>query len=104
MEGLIPYIVNALKKQKSQNKYRCSSEISSSRSYYQPLNSKGSSEGSSHRRTRSDFQLPVAADLLGQRSSGVQLQFLPSRSLKMESSTFSPSASTETAFNSHLRR
>ncbi|KAJ4966509.1 hypothetical protein NE237_018358 [Protea cynaroides] len=112
MEGLIPCIVKALKRQKSQRSSLSPSE-SWSRSYYRPLNSKGSSDGSSHRRTRSDFQPPVA-ELLENRSSDVQ--FLHSGSLKtdsflipsnlkaprkMDSDTYQ--ASKEIAF-SHLRR
>ncbi|KAJ4716149.1 Beta-1,4-xylosidase [Melia azedarach] len=65
MEGLIPYLIHAMKKQRPQQSYR-SFSVGSSRSY-QLLNGGESFEGSSHRRTRSDFQ-PSIMDLVEQRS------------------------------------
>lgn len=65
MEGLIPYLVHAIKKQKPQHSYR-SFSVGSSRSYHLLIGG-DSFEGSSHRRARSDFQQP-AVDFLGQRS------------------------------------
>lgn len=65
MEGLIPFLLHSLKKQRPRNSYRSLSETSN-RSYH-PLMGPDSLEGSSHRRTRSEFQ-PPAADFLDQRS------------------------------------
>ncbi|KAL1557891.1 hypothetical protein AAHA92_08425 [Salvia divinorum] len=60
MEGLIPFLIHAMKKQKPQDAYRCLSDNSTTaRSYHLLL---GGSEGSSHRRTRSDYQPPSAVD------------------------------------------
>lgn len=57
MEGLIPFLIHAMKKQRPQNSYRCLSENSTTtRSYHLLLGGSDSVEGSSHRRTRSDFQ------------------------------------------------
>ncbi|KAK1385720.1 Beta-D-xylosidase [Heracleum sosnowskyi] len=52
MEGLIPFLIHTIKKQKSHNKYRSLSD-NSNRSYH-ILMGANSVEGSSHRRTRSD--------------------------------------------------
>ncbi|EYU37569.1 hypothetical protein ABFS82_02G044400 [Erythranthe guttata] len=57
MEGLIPFLLRAVKKQKPQNVYRSLSENSIGRSYHLLL-AGDSVDGSSHRRTRSDFQPP----------------------------------------------
>lgn len=65
MEGLIPYLIHAMKKQKPdvKRRYRSFSHSeSSNRSYHLLL----ASDGSSHRRTRSDFQ-PPTTDFLEQR-------------------------------------
>lgn len=63
MEGLIPFLIHAMKKQKPQNVYRCLSDNSTtSRSYHRLLGG-DSVEGSTHRRTRSDFQPPSTVDL-----------------------------------------
>ncbi|KAL0454312.1 UNVERIFIED_CONTAM: hypothetical protein Slati_0770400 [Sesamum latifolium] len=56
MEGLIPFLVHAMKKQRPQNAYRCLSENSTTGRSYHLLLAGDSVEGSSHRRTRSDFQ------------------------------------------------
>lgn len=52
MEGLIPLLIRAVKKQRPQHAYRCLSvsENSTGRSYHLLL-----ADGSSHRRTRSEF-------------------------------------------------
>ncbi|KAH6767054.1 hypothetical protein C2S52_018037 [Perilla frutescens var. hirtella] len=63
MEGLIPFLIHAIKKQTPPNSYRCLSENSTtSRSYHLLLADGGGGGGSSHRRTRSDFQLPSTVD------------------------------------------
>lgn len=67
MEGLIPYLIHAIKKHhKSQHmRYRSMSEGSSHS--YRPLmmGQEGSSsyQGSSHRRTRSEYAAPVIMDM-----------------------------------------
>ncbi|KAH6833192.1 beta-1 [Perilla frutescens var. hirtella] len=53
MEGLIPILIRAMKKQRPQHAYRCLSENSTGRSYHLLL-AGDSAGGSSHRRTRSD--------------------------------------------------
>ncbi|KAK5774485.1 hypothetical protein PVK06_042340 [Gossypium arboreum] len=60
MEGLIPYLIHAMKKQKPGHNYR-STSVGSSRSYHLL-------EGSSHRRTRSEFQPPATVEVVEQRS------------------------------------
>ncbi|CAI9765615.1 unnamed protein product [Fraxinus pennsylvanica] len=61
MEGLIPYLLHAIKKQRPQHTYRCLSD-SSTRSYHLLHGGDKSIEGgSSHHRTRSEFQEPAAA-------------------------------------------
>ncbi|WCJ17949.1 hypothetical protein M5689_000333 [Euphorbia peplus] len=67
MEGLIPFLLHAMKKQKPKNSFR-SFSVDSSRSYHLLMAAGDSFSGSSHRRTRSDFQPPVAAEFLDQRS------------------------------------
>ncbi|KAK4378504.1 hypothetical protein RND71_000366 [Anisodus tanguticus] len=63
MEGLIPFLLHAMKKQKPQhNSFRCLSDTSN-RSYHMLVGA-DSIEGSSHRRTRSEFQPPVTVDFL----------------------------------------
>ncbi|KAF5448268.1 hypothetical protein F2P56_028822 [Juglans regia] len=71
MEGLIPYLLRAIKKPKGYNSYRSFSE-GSTRSYHLLLNAQDSANGSSHRRTRSEFQ-PPAIEFTEQRYSGVDL-------------------------------
>uniref|UniRef100_F6H658 Uncharacterized protein n=1 Tax=Vitis vinifera TaxID=29760 RepID=F6H658_VITVI len=56
MEGLIPFLFNAIKSKKAHSGYRCLSEGSSRG--YRLLAGPDSSHGSSHRRTRSEFQAP----------------------------------------------
>ena len=67
MEGLIPYLLHALKKDKPKNRYRSYSDTSN-RSYHRLLSgsihNNNMAEGSSHRRTRSEFQPPPALDFL----------------------------------------
>ncbi|CAN4112100.1 unnamed protein product [Withania somnifera] len=63
MEGLIPFFLHAMKKQKPHhNSFRCLSDTSN-RSYHMLIGG-DSIEGSSHRRTRSEFQPPVTVDFL----------------------------------------
>ncbi|CAL5438162.1 unnamed protein product [Camellia sinensis] len=58
MEGLIPLILQSLKKQRpSQQSFRCLSD-SSNRSYHLLMGAPDSFDGSSHRRTRLEFQTP----------------------------------------------
>ncbi|XP_010487907.1 PREDICTED: uncharacterized protein LOC104765832 [Camelina sativa] len=74
MEGLIPYLIHAIKKDhnRAHQMYR-SMSVGSSRSY-RPLmmGQEGSSsvQGSSHRRTKSEYNPPVIMDMSDQRSSG----------------------------------
>ncbi|CAK9150070.1 unnamed protein product [Ilex paraguariensis] len=68
MEGLIPFLFQALKKPRPHNRYRSFSETST-RSYHLLVGG-DSVEGSSHRRTRSEFQ-PPTFDVL-QQNSGVE--------------------------------
>ncbi|KAK7840515.1 hypothetical protein CFP56_016640 [Quercus suber] len=58
MEGLIPLLLHAIKKPKPHNKYNRSQSEISNHSYHL-LNAEESFSGSSHRRTRSEFQLPA---------------------------------------------
>ncbi|KAK1417554.1 hypothetical protein QVD17_26683 [Tagetes erecta] len=60
MEGLIPFVMHVMKKQRLHNSYR---SLSAS---YHLLDGSVSAEGSSHRRTRSEFQ-PPKADYLQQK-------------------------------------
>ncbi|XP_062089490.1 uncharacterized protein LOC133796022 [Humulus lupulus] len=80
MEGLIPYLLHALKKDKPKNYYRSYSDTSN-RSYHR-LSSESIhnnlAEGSSHRRTRSEFQPPPALDFLEQRSHSYNNRGFPS--------------------------
>ncbi|XP_059311283.1 uncharacterized protein LOC132062811 [Lycium ferocissimum] len=63
MEGLIPFLLHAMKKQKPHhNSFRCLSDTSN-RSYHMLVGT-DSIEGSSHRRTRSEFQPPVTVDFM----------------------------------------
>lgn len=80
MEGLIPFLLHALKKQNGQKSYRGlrSRSEGSSRSYHQLLQEPDyPTEGSSHRRTQSEFQ-PASVEFLENRSR-LELQ---SRSMK----------------------
>ncbi|KAJ1397291.1 hypothetical protein SESBI_31884 [Sesbania bispinosa] len=65
MEGLIPYLIHAMKKQKPHHQRSFSHSESSNRSYHILLGS-DSLTGSSHRRTRSDFP-PPTTEFLEQR-------------------------------------
>ncbi|GLT76309.1 hypothetical protein SLA2020_479790 [Shorea laevis] len=63
MEGLIPYLLEAMKKQKTHRSFR-SKSMDSSRSYHLVIGGgQDSLEGSSHRRTRSEFQPPTVETL-----------------------------------------
>ncbi|CAH8385207.1 unnamed protein product [Eruca vesicaria subsp. sativa] len=73
MEGLIPYLIHVIKKDhKPQGHVYRSMSVGSSRSY-RPLmmGEEGSSslQGSSHRRTRSEYMPPVIMDMFDQTSS-----------------------------------
>lgn len=97
MEGLIPFLLHAMKKQKPHHTYRSLSE-GSTRSYHL-LNAAAadSLSGSSHRRTRSEFQ-PPSIEFAEQRS-GVD-QYLRSYS-SHKTSTPTPTASSRaTSYNS----
>ncbi|KAJ7946162.1 Beta-1,4-xylosidase [Quillaja saponaria] len=71
MEGLIPYLIHAMKKQSPQHSYRSLSEGSTRGRSYHLLTAASppdSFKGSSHRRTRSEFQPPpTTADFLKKR-------------------------------------
>lgn len=80
MEGLIPYLLHAIKKDhKPEHKSYRSMSVGSSRSY-RPLmmGQEGSSsfQGSSHRRTRSDYKPPEVMDMFDQRSSSLGQDFV----------------------------
>ncbi|KAK4708752.1 hypothetical protein R3W88_029677 [Solanum pinnatisectum] len=63
MESLISFLLHDIKKQKPHpNNFRCLSDTSN-RSYYMLIRA-DSIEGSSHHRTRSEFQLLVTIDFL----------------------------------------
>ncbi|XP_027366687.1 uncharacterized protein LOC113872967 [Abrus precatorius] len=60
MEGLIPYLIHVMKKQKPHHhSFRSFSHSESSNRSYHLLLGSDSFTGSSHRRTRSDFQPPT---------------------------------------------
>uniref|UniRef100_A0A7C8ZIU7 Uncharacterized protein n=1 Tax=Opuntia streptacantha TaxID=393608 RepID=A0A7C8ZIU7_OPUST len=63
MEGLIPYLIHAIKRQKlHQHSFRCLSD-GSRRSYHLLANANDSFSGSSHhRRTQSEFVPPASMD------------------------------------------
>ncbi|KAF8050622.1 hypothetical protein N665_1922s0008 [Sinapis alba] len=75
MEGLIPYLIHAIKKdQKPQGHVYRSMSVGSSRGC-RPLmmgqeEDSSSLQGSSHRRTRSEYKPPVRMDMFDQTSSG----------------------------------
>ncbi|CAO2842063.1 unnamed protein product [Amaranthus hypochondriacus] len=76
MEGLIPYLVRAIKRQNlHKHSYRSMSD--SSRRSYHLLGAIDSFNGSSHRRTQSEFQPPTAVDLQPEVD-----RFVRSRSVK----------------------
>ncbi|KAF5733204.1 hypothetical protein HS088_TW17G00744 [Tripterygium wilfordii] len=75
MEGLIPFLLRAMKKQRPQNTYRSFSEGSGCS--YRLLTGGDSVSGSSHRRTRSDFQPPTSEFLNQRRPGGLELQKQP---------------------------
>ncbi|KAJ9175160.1 hypothetical protein P3X46_013739 [Hevea brasiliensis] len=73
MEGLIPYLLHAMKKQRPHNSHR-SFSAGSSRSYHLFVGGGDSFNGSSHRRTRSEFR-PPNMEFLEQRSGLEYLQY-----------------------------
>ncbi|KAF8019922.1 hypothetical protein BT93_G0571 [Corymbia citriodora subsp. variegata] len=70
MEGLIPYIIHSVRKQRLYNSYRCLSD-GSTRSYHL-LAGGDSSDGSAHRQTQSELPQLPAAEFKEQRS-GLEL-------------------------------
>ncbi|KAK8568235.1 hypothetical protein V6N13_106167 [Hibiscus sabdariffa] len=74
MEGLIPYLIHAMRKQNPTHRYR-SMSAGSSRGYHLLMGQSPaeSVEGSSHRRTRSEFQ-PPTVELFFEQSSGLGLR------------------------------
>ncbi|KAF7127948.1 hypothetical protein RHSIM_Rhsim11G0153200 [Rhododendron simsii] len=74
MEGLIPMLFHALKKQRPHNSFRCFSEGSiSNRSYHRLIGPQDSVDGSSHHcRTRSKFQ-PSTVDHFQDQRSGEEV-------------------------------
>ncbi|XVE93505.1 hypothetical protein REPUB_Repub01dG0198500 [Reevesia pubescens] len=88
MEGLIPYLIHAMKKQKPRHSYR-SKSVGSNRSYHLLMgqSQQESMEGSSHRRTRSEFQ-PQTVEIFEQRSG---LDFLSPKGFNNGSSVNYPS-------------
>ncbi|KAL3538800.1 hypothetical protein ACH5RR_002166 [Cinchona calisaya] len=69
MEGLIPFLIRAMKKQRPGHSYRCMSGGSSNRSYHLLLGENSMEGSSSHRRTRSEFQPPTVDFFQQQRRS-----------------------------------
>ncbi|GMI83708.1 hypothetical protein HRI_002040100 [Hibiscus trionum] len=69
MEGLIPYLIHAMRKQKKPTHRYRSMSVGSSRGYHLLMGQSPaeSVEGSSHRRTRSEFQ-PPTVEFFEQRS------------------------------------
>ncbi|KAK4752159.1 hypothetical protein SAY87_020957 [Trapa incisa] len=68
MEGLIPFLIHAVKKQKPQHAYRCLSDASN-RSYHL-ISGSDSLEGSFHRRNWSEVPTATAASSTVEFSSG----------------------------------
>lgn len=88
MEGLIPFLVHAIKKPKPQNSYR-SRSVGSTRSYHVLVGADAKGDQSSHRRTRSEFRSPTV-DFMEQRSGfGCMPQ---SRSYKRSSTGSTPNS------------
>ncbi|KAI9180716.1 hypothetical protein LWI28_007467 [Acer negundo] len=86
MEGLIPYLIHAMKKQRPQHSYK-SFSMGSTRSYHL-LNEGDAVDGSSHRRTRSDFQPPTSTDQFLERSG---VEFVRSRTVNRSSENYNSS-------------
>ncbi|XVF01388.1 hypothetical protein REPUB_Repub04eG0084100 [Reevesia pubescens] len=88
MEGFIPFLIHAMRKQKPRHSYR-SMSMGSSRGYHLLMGQSQpeSIEGSSHRRTRSEFQ-PPTVEFLEQRSG---LDFLSPKGYNNGSSVNYPS-------------
>ncbi|GMJ00588.1 hypothetical protein HRI_003728000 [Hibiscus trionum] len=104
MEGLIPYLIHAMRKQKPRHHYR-SASVGSSRSYHllmgQPQPE--SMEGSSHRRTRSEFQPPATVELFEQRS-GLGYNQGSSSSMVSDSNAHQQTSMVNTVHVSDVRR
>ncbi|KAG9440422.1 hypothetical protein H6P81_020587 [Aristolochia fimbriata] len=105
MEGLIPYVIHAIKRSKDHVKYRSLSH-GSSRSWGYPLmgREEASYEGSSHRRTRSEYQPPVS-DLVNWVSDG---DYKPASSIGsaggFRGQTVRPATTKTTTTHQALRR
>ncbi|KAK3193029.1 hypothetical protein Dsin_024339 [Dipteronia sinensis] len=87
MEGLIPFLIHAMKKQRPQHSYR-SFSVGSTRSYHL-LNEGDAVDGSSHRRTRSDFQPPTSTNQFLEQRSGIE--FVRSRTVNRSSENYNSS-------------
>nr|KAJ0208544.1 hypothetical protein LSAT_V11C500269500 [Lactuca sativa] len=92
MEGLIPFLMHAVKKHSLHNSYRSLSTGSTCRRH---LLDGAVVEGSSHRRTRSEFQ-PPTAEYLQQISSGSDYV---SRSMSFKKDISTSYHSTPNAFH-----
>lgn len=109
MEGLIPYLIHAIKKQKphphSYNRSFSHNESSINRSYHMLLGS-DSLTGSSHRRTRSDFQ-PPTTEFLEQRYGAdgflVSPRGAPVTAAPTADATASHAAQPSNNFNNNIR-
>ncbi|KAF7126518.1 hypothetical protein RHSIM_Rhsim11G0151000 [Rhododendron simsii] len=100
MEGLIPMLFHALKKQRPHNSFRCFSEGSiSNRSYHRLIGPQDSVDGSSHhRRTRSEFQ-PSTVDHFQDQRSGQE--FSRSTSFNKLGSGFAGNGSRQIGSNAY---
>ncbi|KAG1366909.1 hypothetical protein COCNU_13G006990 [Cocos nucifera] len=80
MEGLIPFVIHAIKKKRERSHYRCLSEGSTGHGgSRKPLVADWPQENSSHhRRTRSDFPPSTT----GSEYFSSHSQFAPSRSMR----------------------
>ncbi|KAF6159775.1 hypothetical protein GIB67_030033 [Kingdonia uniflora] len=75
MEGLIPFLLHAIKKPKPKNTgYNRTASEGSSRSYHLLKSGTSSVEGSSHRRTRSEFHQRAFEFPEGEQFSGAAYQ------------------------------
>ncbi|KAK8558676.1 hypothetical protein V6N13_098320 [Hibiscus sabdariffa] len=94
MEGLIPYLIHAMRKQKPTHRHRYRSmSVGSSRGYHLLLGQSPaeSVEGSSHRRTRSEFQPPTVG--FCEQRSGLGLVSNPKGSSSNSNGSSSSSSS-----------
>ncbi|OIV91143.1 hypothetical protein TanjilG_30365 [Lupinus angustifolius] len=98
MEGLIPYLIHAMKKQKPhRHRYRSFSHSeSSNRSYHLLMESESITGSSHHRRTRSDYQ-PPTAEFLEHRNSVDDFLVSP-RDLVTATTVVSPTANAKSSY------